>query len=73
MHALVCLFAALSCCRADVEDSAYEIKWTSKDPKDDSHKAALRHLSKEVGKVKDALKTFTKEIYEKGQKPPEVS
>ena len=57
----------------DVDDSAYEIKWTAKEPKDDSHKAALRHLAKTNEQVKAALKTFTKEIYEKGQKPPEVS
>ena len=57
----------------DVEDSAYEIKWTMKDAKDDSHKAALRHLKKEEPKIKAALKTFTKEIYDKGQKPSELS
>jgi hypothetical protein len=57
----------------DVDDSAYEIKWTAKEPKDDSHKAALRHLAKTNEQVKAALKTFTKEIYEKGQKPAELS
>ena len=51
----------------DVEDSKYELKWTMKDASDDSHKAALRHLKKEEAKVKEALKTFTTEIYEKGR------
>ena len=57
----------------DVENSAYEMKWTAKEAKDDSHVAALRHLKKQEPKIKEALKIFTKEIYDKGQKPPELS
>lgn len=57
----------------DVENSEYETKWTCKDAKDDSHKAGVRHLMKCNPQIKEALKTFTKEIYDKGQKPPELS
>ena len=49
----------------DVEDSAYEIKLTAKEPNDDSHKKALRYLQKEMPALKEQLKLFTKEIYEK--------
>ena len=49
----------------DVEDSAYEIKLTAKEPKDDSHKKALRYLTKELPTLKENLKKFTKEIYAK--------
>ena len=49
----------------DVGDSEYEVKWTAKDPKDDSHKKALRLLQKEMPTIHAALKTWTKEIYEK--------
>jgi len=49
----------------DVTDSAYEIKWSAKEPNDDSHKSALRYLQKELPTLKEALKTFTKEIYAK--------
>ena len=49
----------------DVEDSAYEIKLTAKDPKDESHKKAMRYLQKELPALKEQLKLFTKEIYAK--------
>ena len=49
----------------DVEDSAYEIKLTAKEPNDDSHKKALRYLQKELPTLKEQLKIFTKEIYQK--------
>ena len=49
----------------DVEDSAYEMKLTAKEPGDDSHKKAIRYLTKELPALKEALKVFTKEIYAK--------
>ena len=49
----------------DVEDSAYEIKLTAKDAKDDSHKKALKYLTKELPTLKDNLKKFTAEIFAK--------
>ena len=49
----------------DVEDSAYEIKLTAKEPGDESHKKALRYLQKELPALKEKLKLFTKEIYAK--------
>ena len=49
----------------DVEDSQYEIKLTAKDPKDESHKKAMRYLTKELPTLKESLKKFTAEIYAK--------
>jgi activator of HSP90 ATPase len=49
----------------DVADADYEVKLTAKDPKDDSHKRALRLLQKELPRCKAALKTFWEEIYKK--------
>ena len=51
----------------DVEDSAYEIKLIAKkgEEGDDSHKKAIRYLTKELPTLKEALKVFTKEIYAK--------
>ena len=49
----------------DVEDSNYEIKLTAKQPNDDSHKKALRYLTKELPTLKANLKKFTAEIYAK--------
>ena len=50
----------------DVEDSQYEIKLTAKDPKDDSHKKALKFLTRDaLPTLKASLKTFTTEIYAK--------
>ena len=48
-----------------MEDSAYEMKLTAKEPGDESHKKALRYLQKELPALKTAMKTFTKEIYAK--------
>ena len=50
----------------DVSDCKYEVKLTAKEPKDDSHVKALRHLEKVRPAVLAALKTFTDEIYVKG-------
>ena len=49
----------------DVEDSAYEIKLTAKEPNDDSHKKAMKYIQKQLPTLKESLKTFTKEIYAK--------
>ena len=49
----------------DVENSEYEIKFTAKEPNDDSHKKAVRYLSKQLPEIKEQMKTFTKEIYAK--------
>jgi len=49
----------------DVDDSEYEIKLTAEQPNDDSHKKALRYLTKELPALKEALKKFTAEIYSK--------
>ena len=49
----------------DVENSAYEIKFTAKEPGDDSHKKAIKYLQKELPSLKKNLKTFTDEIYAK--------
>lgn len=49
----------------DVSDAAYEVKLTAKEPKDDSHKKALRLLSAQLPAIRGHLKTFTDEIYAK--------
>jgi transposase len=51
----------------DVDDGKYEIKWTAKDAKDESHKKAVRYLQKELPEIKEKLKTFTTEIFAKGK------
>ena len=53
-------------CAPDVEDSKYEIKVTAKEPKDDSHKKAMKFINTSVLPVlKENLKKFTAEIYSK--------
>lgn len=50
----------------DVDDANdYEIKWTAKEPSDDSHKKALKFLTKQVPKIKEGLKAFKDEIHSK--------
>ena len=49
----------------DVDDGAYELKWTMKDAKDDSHKKAVKFLQKQEATIKEGLKTFAKEIFAK--------
>ena len=49
----------------DVEDSAYEIKLTAKEPKDESHVKAMKLLTKELPTLREGLKAFSKEIYAK--------
>ena len=49
----------------DVDDGAYELKWTMKDAKDDSHKKAVKFLQKQEPTIKEGLKTFAKEIFAK--------
>eukprot|EP00316_Scyphosphaera_apsteinii_P017607 CAMPEP_0119346264 /NCGR_PEP_ID=MMETSP1333-20130426/107915_1 /TAXON_ID=418940 /ORGANISM="Scyphosphaera apsteinii, Strain RCC1455" /LENGTH=199 /DNA_ID=CAMNT_0007358763 /DNA_START=98 /DNA_END=697 /DNA_ORIENTATION=- len=47
----------------DVKDpSEYEIKLTAKEPTDESHKASLRYLKKELPVFKEKLKAFYAEI-----------
>eukprot|EP00327_Prymnesium_parvum_P048061 CAMPEP_0205882284 /NCGR_PEP_ID=MMETSP1083-20121108/16914_1 /ASSEMBLY_ACC=CAM_ASM_000430 /TAXON_ID=97485 /ORGANISM="Prymnesium parvum, Strain Texoma1" /LENGTH=204 /DNA_ID=CAMNT_0053245431 /DNA_START=26 /DNA_END=641 /DNA_ORIENTATION=+ len=48
----------------DVADADYELKLTAKDPKDSSHKAALKLLEKQRPVIKERLATFTREIYD---------
>jgi len=50
----------------DIEDSMYQVMLTAKDPKDDSHKKAIRFLERTVlPTLKENLKKFTAEIYAK--------
>ena len=49
----------------DVEDSKYEVKYTAKEPNDDSHKKAIKYLKKELPLLKEQLVVFTKEIFAK--------
>ncbi|KAL3912941.1 MAG: hypothetical protein SGPRY_008159, partial [Prymnesium sp.] len=52
----------------DVTDGAYESKLTAKEPKDTSHKAALKFLEKQMPLINERLKTFTKEIHDDSAK-----
>jgi len=52
----------------DVSDGKYEVKLTAKEPKDASHKAALKHLEKQLPLLHERLATFNKEIYDETPK-----
>ncbi len=47
----------------DVTWDQMEVKLTAKESGDPSHKRALQFLQKEMPVVREALKTFTEEIY----------
>jgi len=49
----------------DMRESGYEIKFSAKEPNDDSHKKALRYLQKRLPLIKERLQAFTDEIYTK--------
>jgi len=64
LHPAACSCAHGRCALAGC-GAGYEIKWTVKDAKDESHKKALRYLQKKLPLVKERLQAFTDEIYAK--------